>query len=62
MMPNPAVAPVPFGHWTLRDKAAQKSKRGQDRISRISKKSALVRRRTIQLFDVQPRRPSRLEP
>jgi hypothetical protein len=22
--PNPAVDPVPFGHWTLRDKAAQR--------------------------------------
>jgi hypothetical protein len=21
--PNPAVDPVPFGHWTLRDEAAQ---------------------------------------
>jgi hypothetical protein len=24
MSPNPAVDPVPFGHWTLRDKAAQR--------------------------------------
>ncbi|TND01732.1 MAG: hypothetical protein FD118_2326, partial [Rhodocyclaceae bacterium] len=23
-MHNPAVDPVPFGHWTLRDKAAQR--------------------------------------
>jgi len=23
-MPNPAVDPVPFGHWTLRDKTAQR--------------------------------------
>ena len=23
-MPNPAVDPVPFGHWTLRDEAAQR--------------------------------------
>ena len=22
--PNPAVDPVPFGHWTLRDEAAQR--------------------------------------
>jgi putative effector of murein hydrolase LrgA (UPF0299 family) len=22
--PNPSVDPVPFGHWTLRDKAAQR--------------------------------------
>lgn len=24
MKPNPAVDPVPFGHWTLRDEAAQR--------------------------------------
>jgi hypothetical protein len=23
-LPNPAVDPVPFGHWTLRDEAAQR--------------------------------------
>ncbi len=23
-MPNPVVDPVPFGHWTLRDEAAQR--------------------------------------
>ena len=24
MSSNPAVDPVPFGHWTLRDEAAQR--------------------------------------
>jgi hypothetical protein len=24
LLPNPAVDPVPFGHWTLRDDAAQR--------------------------------------
>jgi hypothetical protein len=24
VQPNPAVDPVPFGHWTLRDEAAQR--------------------------------------
>ena len=35
---NPALDPVPFGHWTLRDEAAQR--RSAPRSTPLSRESA----------------------